>query len=280
MPKKLLLCIVLSAFAAVAYSNPNTDAKSELKGKVVVVSDGDTISILDDEMKATKIRLYGIDTPERKQSFGTQAKKFTSKLCFGKNVSVKVHNKDRYGRTVGTVILPDGTNLNHLLVQNGFAWWYRYYAKNDKELEKLESEAKENKKGLWKEKDAVPPWQWRKLKKAERDKVAEKVADYRKAQQEEITRGMREQREARKKAIEKMLEERERTEKLYKEQELEYLKKKAAREQAYLDSQAVYVTKSGKKYHRESCKSLRKSKIKMTLAGTKGQYEPCKICKP
>ncbi len=111
--------------------------------------------------RAEKIRLNGIDCPERGQAFGYRAEQFTSRLAFGKEVNVQVKGKDRYRRTIGDVILPDGRNLNREIVKAGFGWWFRRYASHDKELQKLEQEAREAKRGLWADPDTVPPWEWR-----------------------------------------------------------------------------------------------------------------------
>ena len=114
----------------------------DFSGRVVGISDGDTISVMHDG-RAEKIRLYGIDAPEKGQAFGNRAKQFVSALAFGKEVKVEVKDQDRYGRTVADVILPDGRNLNREIVKAGFAWWYRKYAPKDTELEALESEARQ-----------------------------------------------------------------------------------------------------------------------------------------
>lgn len=135
----------------------------EFSGKVVGVMDGDTIKVMHDG-KAEKIRLYGVDAPEKAQAFGQKAKKFTSEMVFGKEVKVVVVDTDRYGRTVGKVFLEDGRMLNHELVKNGFAWWYQRYAKNDVDLQRFEKEAKDSKKGLWTEETPTPPWEWRRKK--------------------------------------------------------------------------------------------------------------------
>ena len=99
-----------------------------------------------------------------KQAFGTRAKQFTGDLAFGKTVTLRVHDVDRYGRQVAEIILPDGRNLNQEIVRAGFAWWYRQYARHDKELERLEGEAKAAKRGLWVDKDPLPPWEFRRLR--------------------------------------------------------------------------------------------------------------------
>jgi micrococcal nuclease len=129
-------------------------------GKVVGVSDGDTISVMR-AGKAVKVRLYGIDCPEKKQPYGTRAKQYTSEMAFGKEVEVRIKTTDRYGRIVGEVILQGDSSLNKELVFVGLAWWYRKYAPNDRILEKLEAEAREAKRGLWADKNPIPPWEWR-----------------------------------------------------------------------------------------------------------------------
>ena len=96
-------------------------------GKVVGISDGDTIKVLQNS-KQVKIRLHGIDTPEKAQPFGKKAKQFTAKMVAGKIVDVKKTDTDRYGRTVA-VITVNGKNLNESLVKSGFAWVYRKYCK-------------------------------------------------------------------------------------------------------------------------------------------------------
>lgn len=132
-------------------------------GKAVKVSDGDTIQVMRDG-KAEKIRLSGIDCPESNQPFGQAAKRFTLDLAAHKIITVEVESKDRYGRTIGEVTLPDGSSLNSRLVEEGYAWWYRKYS-NDKTLEELESKARARKKGLWSDPHAIAPWDWRRKKR-------------------------------------------------------------------------------------------------------------------
>ncbi len=134
---------------------------NDFSGSVVSVLDGDTIDVLHTG-KAERIRLHGIDCPEKKQAYGQKAKHAASALVFGKEVTLHTFGKDKYGRTIGDVLLPDGTNVNQELVKEGWCWWYRKYAPGDTMLERLESEAREAKKGLWVEPNPVPPWEWRK----------------------------------------------------------------------------------------------------------------------
>ena len=130
-----------------------------LEGKVVKIADGDTLTILTSTNQQVKVRLAGIDTPERKQPFGNRAKQALSSLAFQKQALVEIETKDRYGRTVGVVFV-DGLNVNHELVKQGIAWVYRKYT-SDKRLYALESEAKQSKRGLWLQENPIPPWVWR-----------------------------------------------------------------------------------------------------------------------
>ncbi|OHE72751.1 MAG: hypothetical protein A2007_03010 [Verrucomicrobia bacterium GWC2_42_7] len=140
---------------------------SSFTGKVVKVTDGDTIQVMRDG-KAEKIRLAGIDCPEKNQAFGQAATKYTLSLAAQEIVTVQVETTDRYGRLVGEVILPDGKNLNRELVRAGYAWWYRKYS-SDITLGDLESEARINRCGLWVDPNPVSPWDWRKNRKSSSD---------------------------------------------------------------------------------------------------------------
>jgi endonuclease YncB( thermonuclease family) len=156
-----LLFIIGAALGFINFLVLSTDTRvDDFSGRVVGVSDGDTITVMHDG-QGEKIRLYGIDAPEKGQAFGNRVKQFVSTLAFGKEVKVEVKDRDRYGRTVADVILPDGRNL-HDIVKAGFVWWYRRYAPKDKELESLESEARATRRGLWADPHPVPPWEWRK----------------------------------------------------------------------------------------------------------------------
>lgn len=131
----------------------------QLEGKVVKVADGDTFTMLVYK-EQIKIRLHGIDCPEKSQDFGNVAKTFLSDMVAGKLVKVKKMDTDRYGRTIGMVFI-DGKNVNEELLRAGLAWHYKYYDKNP-EWAKLEEEARSAKKGLWLMADPVAPWEWRK----------------------------------------------------------------------------------------------------------------------
>lgn len=142
----VFLLLTLSAFA--------------FTGKVVKVADGDTITVLVDN-KMIKVRLDGIDCPEKGQPWGKAARNFTCIFAFNEIVTVEEQGTDKYGRTLGIVILSDKTNLNQELLSAGLAWWYWKYS-DDKYLGELEQEARENQQGLWRDSNPVPPWEWRK----------------------------------------------------------------------------------------------------------------------
>lgn len=131
---------------------------SGFEGKVIRVSDGDTIVVLTQDKEQIKVRLNGIDAPEKKQPFGKQSTKFLANLVAGKTVEIKKEGNDRYGRTIGTVLL-DGLDVNKEMVANGYAWAFRKYSKK---YAPDESNAKHKKLGLWTEEDPTPPWEYRK----------------------------------------------------------------------------------------------------------------------
>ena len=137
------------------------------EARVVAVADGVTITVLTPDNRRIKIRLYGIDCPERRQAFGKSARQATSDAVYGKNVDVWPIETDRYGRTVAVVspVAGHGDSLNLILVRTGMAWVYPQYCKSDAicaPLRAAETEARERHLGLWEDKDPIPPWEWRK----------------------------------------------------------------------------------------------------------------------
>lgn len=135
-----------------------------IAGRVVGVSDGDTLTILDGSNTQYKIRLAAIDAPEKAQPFGQRGKQKLSEICFGKNASVIVVSTDRYGRSVGDVDCA-GINANEAMIQSGLAWVYRKYDKGHEHLYSLEEEAKNAKRGLWADSNPIAPWEWRKVRR-------------------------------------------------------------------------------------------------------------------
>lgn len=134
-------------------------AAQTFSGEVVGVKDGDTIEVMRGG-RAVTVRLHGIDTPESGQPFGTRAKQFTSTQVFGERATVRVVDTDRYGRLVG-VVTNEGTELNASLVRAGMAWWYERYAPDDRQLRRLQGQARSSDRGLWSRPGPVPPWDWR-----------------------------------------------------------------------------------------------------------------------
>jgi micrococcal nuclease len=155
MPKRPFLWSAIASFLLAS----GISHAEEFKGKVVGVTDGDTIQVMR-QGAPERVRLAGIDCPEFGQSYGSRAKQMTSALAFGEQVTVKTQGKDKYGRTLGEVILPDGRSLNKELVRQGMAWWYRQYS-SDPELHRAEVEARQRRLGLWNDPNAVAPWDWR-----------------------------------------------------------------------------------------------------------------------
>lgn len=137
-----------------------------LSGRVVGVADGDTITVLTADKQQIKVRLYGIDCPEKKQAYGGRAKDFTGAAVFGRHVHVETLGCDRYGRTLGIVSGPDGRILNRELLVNGLAWVYGRYCKRPEcaQWSDDEAAARSARRGLWRHKNPLPPWEWRKAK--------------------------------------------------------------------------------------------------------------------
>ena len=135
------------------------------EGRVVGVADGDTITVLDDSRVQRKIRLAGIDAPEKKQPFGQRSKESLSDLVFNREVQVETTKRDRYGREIGRVMVK-GLDANLQQVKLGMAWHYKAYereqSRNDRNTySDAENESKAAKRGLWVDSDPVPPWEFR-----------------------------------------------------------------------------------------------------------------------
>ncbi|CAM2906705.1 nuclease [Chryseobacterium flavum] len=142
---------------------------SQTSGKVIKISDGDTITILLEGNQQKKLRLAEVDCPENGQAFGKNAKQFTSSQVFGKTVSFVETTKDRYGRSIAMVYYDGGKYLSKELIKEGFGWWYFPFSK-DTSLGKLQENAQRRKAGLWQDVHAVAPWEYRKMKRESRSK--------------------------------------------------------------------------------------------------------------
>jgi len=204
----------------------------------VGVADGDTISVMHNG-REEKIRLFGIDCPEGGQAYGRKAKQYTSSLVFGKTVQVDVKDRDQYGRTVGMVTGPDGSTVNYAIVAAGLAWWYRQYAPGDATFERLETEARLAKRGLWADPHAVPPWDYRRgpsVAASPRPSPAPQAAPLGLMSQPVVS-----------------------------------------------GAGDVFVAPTGKKYHRQNCRSLNSSRSLTALSRHAAEargYTPCKVCTP
>lgn len=149
-------------------------AFADISGNVVSVTDGDTIKVLDSSNTQHKVRLTGIDAPEKGQHYGTKSREHLASMVAGKEVIVESDKNDRYGRVLGKVwVQPSdcptcGKTLdaNHAQILAGMAWWYRYYAKEQSpedrgRYESAENEARKRQWGLWADPKPINPYDWR-----------------------------------------------------------------------------------------------------------------------
>jgi endonuclease YncB( thermonuclease family) len=155
---KKLIFIILLFFSLLSLAE-------ELIGKVIKVSDGDTITVLDSNNQKHKIRLKGIDAPETQQAFGNISKQSLIEIIYDKEVVVNWNKKDKYYRILGKVIV-DGKDANYEQLKKGLAWYYKQYEKDlsDEDRERyLEAEqwARNYSEGLWADLKSIPPWEFR-----------------------------------------------------------------------------------------------------------------------
>jgi len=140
-----------------------------LQGKVIGVADGDTVTLLDDQKNQHKIRLQGIDAPEKAQAFGNKSKQSLHEMVHGKEVFVDVQKKDKYGRSVGKILV-NQTDACLEQIKRGMAWHYKQYANEQSPEDRdvyaqAESTARAQSLGLWKDKSPTPPWAFKKQNK-------------------------------------------------------------------------------------------------------------------
>lgn len=137
-----------------------------LNGKVINITDGNTIHILDDSGIKHKIRLAGIDAPGKGQDFGTNSRQHLGSLIHGKEVLVEFIKRDRKGRIVGTVFFEDYGDVNLEMVRAGMAWWFWKYRNEQSTVDQLlyehaQRKARSERRGLWSHPHPMPPWEWR-----------------------------------------------------------------------------------------------------------------------
>ena len=160
MKKLAFLCLLF--FTLVSFAE-------ELIGKVIKVSDGDTITVLDSNNQKHKIRLKGIDAPESQQAFGDISTQSLSELVYDKEVIVTWDKKDKYYRILGKVIV-DGRDANYEQLKKGLAWYYKQYEKDlsdedKKRYSEAEEWARNYTEGLWADSNSIPPWEFRRKRK-------------------------------------------------------------------------------------------------------------------
>jgi endonuclease YncB( thermonuclease family) len=160
-----LLCALLFASPALA-APPATETTLVLK--VVSVHDGDTFTGVNESNQQVKVRLDAVDAPELSQPYGQASRKALGDKIFGKVVTVITKKHDRYGRTIGHVII-DKRDINLELLEDGAVWHYEAYDRN-KRLRVAEASARAGKKGLWRDAHPVAPWDWRKTEKERKGK--------------------------------------------------------------------------------------------------------------
>lgn len=160
----------LSLLIALFHLSISFSHAATLTGLVVGITDGDTITVLDDTNTQHKIRLMGIDAPEKKQAFGNVAKKALTDFVYKKEVTVEYNKTDRYQRLIGKVIV-NNVDVNLVLVSQGLAWHYVKY-QNEQSIKdralyaQAELDSRLLKRGLWLDKEQVAPWDFRKIKQS------------------------------------------------------------------------------------------------------------------
>jgi endonuclease YncB( thermonuclease family) len=136
-----------------------------ITGRVVHVTDGDTVTVLDAGKVQHKIRLAGIDAPEKSQAYGERSRESLAELVANRTVIVETDKQDRYGRRIGKVLV-DGKDVNVEQIRRGYAWFYRHYERelsdtDRQSYDRSEGEAKDHRRGLWSDRQPVPPWDFR-----------------------------------------------------------------------------------------------------------------------
>ena len=138
----------------------NIAGEPEFSGRVTSITDGDTLRVINSLGESQIIRLYGIDAPERDQPYGTQATNALRQKLSNSQISIIQQDIDDYGRIVGTIFLNE-RNINQEMVAQGHAWWYEFFAPENRELEEAQNQAQNSKSGLWKSPNPVDPYEWR-----------------------------------------------------------------------------------------------------------------------
>ncbi|MGN6416018.1 MAG: thermonuclease family protein [Pseudobacter sp.] len=153
-----LVCFCMLHLTACDFSgNLELASKSDHTGRVIRIVDGDTFELLTSSNQTIRVRMAGIDAPERGQPYYQKSKDFLATLCFQKEVSLKKVSRDRYSRIIAWTYINENISLSHEMVKNGFAWHFIKYD-NSPKLDTLESKARHEKAGLWADENPVAPW--------------------------------------------------------------------------------------------------------------------------
>ena len=157
----IIICLCIT-FSACAQNKKNADTYIV---KVVGITDGDTFkgwttSTYTHKDTLFKIRIFGIDAPEKNQAFGEKSKQYLSNLIYGKRVKIIGHGLDRYHRVLGTPYLMNNTNVSIEMLKAGMAWHFTRYD-NNQQYDKYEQEARSKRVGLWIDPNPTPPWKFR-----------------------------------------------------------------------------------------------------------------------
>ena len=157
--------VLFLAFIFLGCHQKTIDSASRVTtGKVIKIVDGDTYDILLEDNKTKRIRMDGIDAPERGMPFYKVSKDYLGLLCFGQMVRLEQTDTDQYGRTVAKTYQQNGDELGLLMIKAGYAWHFKKYS-SDGKLAKAESDARKKKAGLWNDESPVAPWEWRSRRK-------------------------------------------------------------------------------------------------------------------
>ena len=172
---QLRRCAVTKVLALGALLSFSVEAEI-LTGRIVGINDGDTVTLLDANQRQYKIRLTGIDAPEKKMPFGQRSMEHLSDLIFSKDVQVETEKLDCYGRTLGKVLF-DRKDINLAMINAGLAWHYKKYQREQSASDRLlylhaEDPARQQRIGPWRDPNPTPPWEWRKGERTNNDLAA------------------------------------------------------------------------------------------------------------
>lgn len=167
-PSYIYILIFSALFATTSCKHKVRSEKKQfsendrVSGQVINVIDGDTYDLLTEKKQTIRVRMEGIDAPERGMPFYKVSKNYLGALCYKKNVILEISGVDRYGRYLGYSYINDSTELGIEMIKGGMAWHFKEY-NNDIELAEAEENARKDKKGLWAVDNPMPPWVNRKL---------------------------------------------------------------------------------------------------------------------